>query len=92
MLPRRLTAAVPSLPLPRLQGYIFAVLVCILAWVLSLASDIWVGPPLPALPFVMAIVLAAGAGGLNPGLLATTAGVVVVFLGIFERVGTGYPV
>jgi PAS domain S-box-containing protein len=90
MLSRRLTAAVPSLPLPRLPGYIFAVLVCILAWVMSLASDIWVGPPLPALPFVMAIVLAAGAGGLNPGLLATAAGVVVVFLGIFERAGTGY--
>jgi PAS domain S-box-containing protein len=91
MFPRRLTAAVPSLPLPRLQGYMFAVLVCILAWFMSLASDIWVGPPLPALPFVMAIVLAAGAGGMNPGLLATAAGVLVVFFGIFERVGTGYP-
>jgi PAS domain S-box-containing protein len=91
MLPRRLTAAAPSLPLPRLQGYTFAVLVCILAWCLSLVSDIWVGPPLPALPFVMAIVLAAGAGGLNPGLLATAAGTLVVFFGIFERVGTGYP-
>jgi two-component system CheB/CheR fusion protein len=90
MLPRRLTAAVPSLPLPRLQGYIFAVLVCILAWVLSLASDIWVGSPLPALPFVMAIVLAAGAGGINPGLLATAVGSAVVFLGVHERVGTGY--
>jgi len=91
MLPRRLTAAVPSLPLPRLQGYIFTVLVCILAWLLSLASDFWVGPPLPALPFVMAIVLAAGAGGINPGLLATAVGSTVVFLGVYERVGTGYP-
>jgi PAS domain S-box-containing protein len=91
MLPRRLTAAVPSLPLPRLQGYMFAVLVCILAWTLSLASDIWVGPPLPALPFVMAIVLAAGAGGIHPGLLATAVGSAVVFLGVHERVGTGYP-
>jgi two-component system CheB/CheR fusion protein len=91
MLSRRLTAAVPSLPLPPLHGYIFAVLVCILAWFLSLASDIWVGPPLPALPFVMAIVLAAGAGGINPGLLATAAGSFVVFLGIYQRVGAGYP-
>ena len=91
MLPRRLTAAVPPLPLPRLEGYAFAVLVCILAWFLSLASDIWIGPPLPALPFMMAIVLAAGAGGINPGLLATAAGTFVVFLGIYERVGTGYP-
>jgi PAS domain S-box-containing protein len=91
MLPRRLTAAAPSLPLARVQGYTFAVLVCILAWCLSLVSDIWVGPPLPALPFVMAIVLAAGAGGINPGLLATAAGTLVVFYGIFERVGTGYP-
>jgi PAS domain S-box-containing protein len=69
----------------------FAVLVCILAWFLSLASDIWVGPPLPALPFIMAIVLAAGAGGINPGLLATAVGSLVVFFGIFQRVGTGYP-
>jgi PAS domain S-box-containing protein len=69
----------------------FAVLVCILAWVLSLASDVWVGPPLPALPFMMAIVLAAGAGGMNPGLLATAVGILVVFFGIFQRVGTGYP-
>jgi PAS domain S-box-containing protein len=86
-----MTTAVPSLPLPRLQGYVFAVLVSILAWVLSLVSDIWVGPPLPSLPFVMAIVLAAGAGGMNPGLLATAAGSLVVFLGIQERLGTGYP-
>jgi PAS domain S-box-containing protein len=85
-----MTTAVPSLPLPRLQGYVFAVLVSILAWVLSLVSDIWVGPPLPSLPFVMAIVLAAGAGGMNPGLLATAAGSLVVFLGIQERLGTGY--
>lgn len=91
MLPRRLTAAVPSLPLPRLQGYMFAVLVCILAWFLSLASDVWAGPPLPSLPFMMAIVLAAGAGGINPGLLATAVGILVVFFGIFERVGAGYP-
>jgi len=91
MLPRRLTAAVPSLPLPQLQGYLFAVAVCVLAWFLSLASDIWVGPPLPALPFVMAIVLAAGAGGINPGLLATAAGILGVFFGIHERAGTGYP-
>src|ERR1700722_6411810 len=91
MLPRRLTAAVPPLPLPRLEGYAFAVLVSILAWFLSLASDVWVGPPLPALPFMMAIVLAAGAGGINPGLLATAVGTFVVFLGIYERVGTGYP-
>jgi PAS domain S-box-containing protein len=84
-----MSAAVPSLPLPPLQGYVFAVLMCILAWVLSLATDVWVGPPLPALPFVMATVLSAGAGGMNPGLLATAAGVVVAFTGIHERVGQG---
>src|SRR5471032_3065887 len=90
MLPRRLTAAVPSLPLPQLQGYLFAVMVSIFAWFLSLASNIWVGPPLPALPFVMAIVVAAGAGGLNPGLLATAIASVVVYLTLHERLGTGY--
>ena len=58
---RRMKVAVPSLPLPRLQGYAFAVAVSMLAWFLSITSDILVGPPLPALPFIMAIVLAAGA-------------------------------
>ena len=89
---RRMTVAVPSLPLPRLQGYAFAVAVSMLAWFLSITSDILVGPPLPALPFIMAIVLAAGAGGMFPGLLATAAGCVVVYLSIEQRVGTGYPI
>ena len=91
MLTRRVTAAVPSLPLPRVQGYAFAVAVSMLAWFLSIASDIWMGPPLSALPVVMAIVLAAGAGGMFPGLLATVAGCVVVYLSVEQRVGTGYP-
>jgi two-component system CheB/CheR fusion protein len=81
----------PSLPLPRLQGYLFTVAVLLLAWLLSLASNVWVGPPLPALPFVMATVLAAWAGGLNPGLLATGVGFVVVYLSMQQRIGTGYP-
>jgi PAS domain S-box-containing protein len=89
MLVRRTIIAVPSLPLPPLQGYLFAVLMCILAWFLSIATDVWVGPPLPALPFVMATVLSAGAGGMNPGLLATAAGVVVAFFGIHQRIGEG---
>jgi PAS domain S-box-containing protein len=89
MLIRRMMPAVPSLPLPPLQGYLFAVLVCILAWFLSIATDVWVGPPLPALPFVMATVLSAGAGGMYPGLLATAAGVGVAFFGIHQRVGEG---
>src|ERR1700730_9696299 len=89
MLIRRVMPAVPSLPLPPPRGYLFAVLVPILAWVLSLATDVWVGPPLPALPFVMATVLSAGAGGMNPGLLATAVGVVVAFFGINHRIGEG---
>jgi PAS domain S-box-containing protein len=84
-------AALPSLPLPRLQSYLFTVAVLILAWLLSLASNVGVGPPLPALPFAMAIVLAAWAGGLNPGLLATAVGFVVVYFSIQQRIGTGYP-
>jgi PAS domain S-box-containing protein len=83
-------AAVPSLPLPPLPGYVFALMVSIFAWFLSFASNIWVGAPLPTLPFVMAIVVAAGAGGLNPGLLATAIGSVVVYLSIHDRVGAGY--
>lgn len=90
MLTRHMKAAVPSLPLPRLPGYVFAVMVSVFAWFLSLVSDIWVGAPLPTLPFAMAIVVAAGAGGLNPGLLATAIGSVVVYLSIHERVGMGY--
>src|SRR3984885_14753497 len=89
MLIRRMTATVPSLPLPPLQGYLFAVLMCILAWLMSLATNVWVGPPLPALPFVMATVLSAGAGGMNPGLLATVVGVVVAFSSISHRIGEG---
>jgi PAS domain S-box-containing protein len=89
MLIRRMTSTVPSLPLPPLQGYLFAMLMCILAWLMSLATNIWVGPPLPALPFVMATVLSAGAGGMNPGLLATVVGVVVAFFGINHRIGEG---
>jgi PAS domain S-box-containing protein len=91
MLTRRMRAAMPSLPLPRLQSYLFTAAVLLLAWLLSLASNVWVGPPLPALPFVMAIVLAAWAGGLNPGLLATAVGFAVVYGSIQERIGTGYP-
>jgi PAS domain S-box-containing protein len=89
MLIRRMTAAVPALPLPPLQGYVFAILMCILAWFVSLATDVWVGPPLPALPFVMATVLSAGVGGMNPGLLATVVGVIVAFFGINHRIGEG---
>src|ERR1700733_4401075 len=89
MLIRRMTAAVPSLPLPPLQGYAFAILLCILAWFVSLATNVWVGPPLPALPFVMATVLAAGVGGMNPGLLATVVGVIVAFFSINHRIGEG---
>ena len=69
----------------------FAVLVCVLAWILSFATNLWIGPSLPALPFVMATVLAAGAGGLNPGLLTTAVGILVAFFGIHQRVGPGYP-
>ena len=90
MLTRHMKAAVPSLPLPPLPGYVFALMVSIFAWFLSFASNIWVGAPLPTLPFVMAIVVAAGAGGLNPGLLATAIGSVVVYLSIHDRVGAGY--
>ena len=89
MLIRRMTAAVPSLPLPPLQGYLFAGLMCFLAWLMSLAANLLVGPPLPALPFVMATVLSAGAGGMNPGLLATVAGVLFAFFGISQRIGEG---
>jgi PAS domain S-box-containing protein len=89
MLIRRMTATVPSLPLPPLQGYLFAVLMCIVAWFVSVATDVWVGPPLSALPFVMATVLSAGAGGINPGLLATVVGVVVAFSSISHRIGEG---
>jgi PAS domain S-box-containing protein len=89
MLIRRMTATVPSLPLPPLPGYVFAVLMCTLAWFVSIATDVWVGPPLPTLPFVMAIVLSAGVGGMNPGLLATGVGVAVAFFSISHRVGEG---
>ncbi len=89
MLIRRMTAAVPSLPLPPLQGYLFAGLMCFLAWLMSLAADVWVGPPLPTLPFVMATVLSAGVGGMNPGLLATVVGVIFAFFGISQRIGEG---
>ncbi|HEY5102792.1 MAG TPA: ATP-binding protein [Steroidobacteraceae bacterium] len=81
----------PLLPLPPLQSYLFTGLVLLLAWLLSLASNFWVGPPLPALPFVMAIVLAAWAGGLSPGLVATAVGFGVVYFSIQRRIGTGYP-
>jgi len=86
-----MTAAVPSLPLPPLQGYLFALAVLILAWLLSLASHVFIGPPTSALPFVMAIVLAAGIGGLTPGLFATVVGVFVVFYNIRARDGGSYP-
>ena len=74
MLPRRMTAAVPSLPLPPLQGYLFALIVVLVAWLLSFVSNVFIGPPISVLPLVMAIVLAAGAGGLNSGLLSTVVG------------------
>ena len=78
-------AAVESLPLPPLQGYLFALLMLAAAWGLSFASHVFIGPPVSALPFVMAIVLAAGVGGLNPGLLATVVGFAVVFYNIRVR-------
>jgi len=77
-----MTAVAPSLPLPPLRGYLFAVLVLVLAWILSFASNVFIGPPISALPFVMAIVFAAGAGGLNPGLLATAVGLGVIYFDI----------
>jgi PAS domain S-box-containing protein len=89
MLIRRVTASVPSLPLPPLQGYAFAVLMCILAWFLAYLTDLWVGPPLPTLPFIMATVLAAGVGGMNPGLLATVVGAIVAFFTINHRIDEG---
>jgi PAS domain S-box-containing protein len=89
MLIRRMTATVPSLPLPPLQGYLFAVFVLILAWALSFASNVWFGPPFTTLPLVMATVLAAGAGGLNPGLLVTLSGLAIVYLNIRVPSGAG---
>jgi PAS domain S-box-containing protein len=88
---RRLTAAVPSLPLPPLQGYLFALLMLSLAWLLSFASHVFIGPSLPALPFVMAIVVAAGVGGLNPGLFATAVGFAVVYYNFHTRDIGSYP-
>ena len=88
---RRMTAAVPSLPLPPLQGYLFALLMLVVAWLLSFASHVFIGPPISALPFVMAIVLAAGVGGVNPGLFATVVGFLVVFFNIRTRDLESYP-
>jgi signal transduction histidine kinase/CheY-like chemotaxis protein len=78
----RMSSAVPSLPLPTLHGYLFALVVLVPAWALSFASNVWLGPPFSALPFVMAIVLAAGAGGLNPGLLASFITLAIVYLNV----------
>src|ERR1700720_10608 len=85
MATRRMRAAVPSLPLPPLQGYLFALLMLAVAWLLAFASHVFIGPPVPALPFVMAIVAAAGVGGLNPGLFATVVGFAVVFYNLHTR-------
>jgi len=89
MLPRRMTAAVPSLPLPPLQGYLFALIVVLVAWLLSFVSNVFIGPPISVLPLVMAIVLAAGAGGLNSGLLSTVVGLAIVYLNIRSHDGAG---
>ena len=89
MLTRRMSATVASLPLPSLQGYLFAALVLILAWALAFASDVWFGPPITALPLVMAVVLAAGAGGLNPGLFVTVSGFFILYLNIRQPSGGG---
>jgi PAS domain S-box-containing protein len=77
-----MTAAVPSLPLPPLQGHLFALLMLVVAWLVSFASHVFIGPPVSALPFVMAIVVAAGVGGMNPGLFATVVGLLVVYFNI----------
>jgi PAS domain S-box-containing protein len=89
MLTRRMKATVPSLPLPPVQAYLFALLVLFLAWALAFASGLWFGPPITALPLVMAVVLAAGAGGLNPGLFVTVAGFVILYLSIRQPSGGG---
>jgi PAS domain S-box-containing protein len=86
-----MTAAVPSLPLPPLQGYAFALIVVLVAWLMSFVSHVFVGPPVSALPFVMAMVLAAGAGGLKPGLFSTLAGLAIVYLNVRSQDGGGLP-
>jgi PAS domain S-box-containing protein len=88
---RRLTAAMQSLPLPPLQGYLFALILTVVAWLLSFASQVFIGPPVSALPYVMAIVVAAGVGGLNPGLFATVVGFAVVYYNIHTHDVGSYP-
>src|ERR1700692_4357916 len=88
---RRMRAAVPSLPLPPLQGYLFALLMLAVAWLLAFASHVFIGPPVPALPFVMAIVVAARVRRLKPGLFATFVGFAVVYYNIHTRDIESFP-
>ncbi|MEX1183057.1 MAG: ATP-binding protein [Gemmatimonadota bacterium] len=58
----------------RLKRYGAAVLASTLIVALPYAAEPWLGEPVPMLPFIVPVVLAAWYGGLGPGLVTTAIG------------------
>src|SRR5205085_484098 len=76
--------AVRSVSLPRV--YALALIIFVIAFLVRLGLDPWLGKSVPYLLFYPAIFVAARYGGFGPGMLVTALSVLAVLLRSFTSV------